>query len=112
MKTELLKKLIKEAVSDAIKDELKDILLEAIKTNKPTQVNENKISPSNPNSSPSLNDLRSKYAQSIGGDSLSFTTKDLPSNSQFNPTAVDPVNGNLGTGEVSLDSIMGLLNSK
>ena len=85
MKTEILKKLIKEAVKEAIQDELKDILLEAIKTPK-TQVVRESIQPT-----------------------ISMTSKDA---SSFNPRGVDPINGNLGDGEVKMDTIMGLLNTK
>ena len=42
MKATELKKLIKNAVKEAIQEELKDILLEAIKSNKSTPINESR----------------------------------------------------------------------
>jgi hypothetical protein len=40
----------------------------------------------------------------------SFTSKDAQVS--FRPQVSDPVNGNLGAGEVGMDQIMNLLNSK
>jgi hypothetical protein len=111
MKSEVLKKFIKEAVREAIQEELKDILLEAIKSPKPTIVQE---SISNPNPTltqlpdPSV-DLRKKYQEALGETTMSFTTKDL---NPFRPQTTDPINGNLGDGEVGMDQIMSLLNTK
>lgn len=114
MKTTDLKKFIKEAVREAIQEELKDILLEAVKTPK-TVVRESYTSTSNPIqpnqpsfASPSI-DLRSKYADVLGETALSFTSQNAQT---FNPRGVDPVNGNLGGGEVDMSQIMGLLNAK
>ena len=42
MKSTELKKLIKNAVREAIQEELKDILLEAVKSPKPTTIVESK----------------------------------------------------------------------
>jgi hypothetical protein len=41
---------------------------------------------------------------------LSFTSNDAQV--PFKPQISDPVNGNLGAGEVGMDQIMNLLNSK
>jgi hypothetical protein len=120
MKIDGLKKLIKEAVREAIQDELKDILLEAVRTPK-TLVKESytpiPVPPQPPtqiftqpaSTQPPVN-LRAKYADVLGETALSFTTQDIQQ--PFKPQAVDPVNGNLGAGEVGMDQIMNLLNSK
>ena len=114
MKTTDFKKLIKESVREAIQEELKDILLEAVKS--PKQVIRESYSPTSP-SQPSVNptftpptmDFRSKYAEALGETALSFTSNDVQPS--FRPQG-DPVNGNLGTGELGMDQIMGLLNTK
>ena len=114
MKTDGLKKLIKEAVREAIQEELKDILLEAVKSPK-TLVREsyspttNPIQPSQPTFTPPTMDFRSKYAEVLGETALSFTSQDVQ---PFRPQVSDPINGNLGAGEVGMDQIMGLLNTK
>ena len=114
MKTETLKKLIKEAVKEAIQDELKDILLEAVKAPK-TQVVRESIQPTSPSPSPKPTyieptmDIKQKYADIMGETAINMTSKDV---SSFNPQGVDPVNGNLGNGEVGMNTIMNLLNTK
>jgi len=111
MKSEVLKKFIKDAVREAIQEELKDILLEAIKAPKTTIMQEsisNSKSLINPLPEPSL-DLRKKYQEVLGETTMSFTTKDL---NQFRPQTSDPINGNLGDGEVGMDQILTLLNTK
>jgi len=115
MKTDGLKKLIKEAVREAIQEELKDILLEAVKA--PKQVvresyapTTNPIQPNQPTFTPPTMDLKQKYMDVLGETALSFTSRDAQPT--FRPQVSDPVNGNLGAGEVGMDQIMGLLNSK
>jgi hypothetical protein len=114
MKSTDFKKIIKEAVREAIQEELKDILLEAVKS--PKQVVRESFSPTvpvqptvNPTFTQPTMDLRSKYADVLGETAMSFTTNDLQP--QFRPQG-DPVNGNLGTGELGMDQIMNLLNTK
>ena len=115
MKTDGLKKLIKEAVREAIQEELKDILLEAVRSPK-TVVREsytpttNPIQPSQPTFTPPTMDLRSKYMDVLGETALSFTSNDVQQS--FKPQSTDPINGNLGAGEVGMDQIMSLLNTK
>jgi hypothetical protein len=115
MKTDGLKKLIKEAVREAIQEELKDILLEAVRSPK-TVVREsyapttNPIQPSQPTFTPPTMDIRQKYKDVLGETALSFTSNDVQQ--PFRPQVSDPVNGNLGNGEVGMDQIMNLLNSK
>lgn len=114
MKTSDFKKIIKQAVKEAIQEELKDILLEAVKSPK-TVVQESYASTTNPiqPSQPSFNqpsiDLRSKYMNALGETAMSFTSQDIQ---PFRPQVSDPVNGNLGAGEVGMDQIMNLLNTK
>jgi hypothetical protein len=111
MKTTDFKRIIKEAVREAIQEELKDILLEALKS--PKQIIKESYSPPTPSSQPSYAppqiDFRSKYAEALGETALSFTSQDAQPS--FRPHG-DPVNGNLGSGELGMDQIMGLLNTK
>jgi len=115
MKSTDFKKIIKEAVREAIQEELKDILLEAVRTPKtlvkesftPTPV---PFQPTKPSYSPPPVDFRSKYAEVLGETAMSFTSQDAQPS--FRPQSSDPVNGNLGTGELGMDQIMGLLNTK
>ena len=115
MKSTDFKKIIKEAVREVIQEELKDILLEAVKA--PKQIvresyapTTNPIQPSQPTFTPPTMDLRSKYMDVLGETALSFTSNDVQS--PFIPQSTDPVNGNLGAGEVGMDQIMSLLNTK
>ena len=110
MKAQDFKHLIKEAVREAIQEELKDILLEGVKS--PKQIVRECYTPTstpNPSYAPPPIDFRSKYAEVLGETALSFTSQNAQS---FTPQSMDPVNGNLGNGEVGMDQIMGLLNSK
>jgi hypothetical protein len=112
MKTDGLKKLIKEAVREAIQEELKEILLEAVKS--PKTVVREAYNPPPRTSEPSFTqptmDLRSKYMDVLGETALSFTSNDVQQ--PFRPQVSDPINGNLGAGEVGMDQIMSLLNTK
>jgi len=111
MKSTDFKKLIKEAVREAIQEELKDILLEAVKS--PKQVVRESYTPPMQTAEPTFTqptmDLRSKYAEVLGETAMSFTSQDIQ---PFRPQVSDPINGNLGSGEVGMDQIMGLLNTK
>ena len=111
MKTSELKQLIKEAVRDAIRDEMKDILLEALKTPK-TTIRENHTPTSTPEYKPTFTqptfDVKRRYDEILGETAMNFTSGDI---SRFSPSSVgDPVNGNLGMGELGMDQIMNLLN--
>lgn len=113
MKTDGLKKLIKEAVREAIQEELKDILLEAVRT--PKQVVRESFAPTTvsiptPTFTPPTMDTRKAYMDVMNETKLSFTSQDAQV--PFRPQVSDPVNGNLGAGEVGMDQIMNLLNSK
>jgi hypothetical protein len=111
MKIDGLKKLIKEAVREAIQDELKDILLEAVRTPK-TIVKESiqTIDTPKPTFTQPTMDTRKAYSEIMNETMLSFTSQDVQV--PFKPQVSDPVNGNLGAGEVGMDQIMNLLNSK
>jgi len=111
MKTIELKKLIKEAVREVIQEELKEILLEAVRSPK-TIVKESIHPVETPKPSfiqPTM-DLRQKYKDVLGETALSFTSKDIQQS--FRPQVSDPINGNLGNGEVGMEQIMSLLNTK
>jgi hypothetical protein len=54
-------------------------------------------------------DLRSKYVDVLGETALSFTSNDVQ---PFRPQVSDPINGNLGVGEVDMSQIMSLLNTR
>ena len=111
MKSTDFKKIIKEAVREAIQEELKDILLEAVRS--PKQVVRESYTPpaqpAQPAYAPPSIDFRSKYAEVLGETAMSFTSQDAQPT--FKPQG-DPVNGNLGSGELGMDQIMGLLNTK
>ena len=111
MKIDGLKKLIKEAVRDAIQEELKDILLEAVRTPK-TIVKESiqTIDTPKPTFTQPTMDARKAYSDIMNETMMSFTSQDAQV--PFRPQVSDPVNGNLGNGEVGMDQIMNLLNSK
>lgn len=111
MKSTDFKKLIKEAVREAIQEELKDILLEAVRSPK-TIVKESiqTIDTPKPTFTPPTMDTRKAYMDVMNETALSFTSRDAQV--PFRPQVSDPVNGSLGAGEVGMDQIMNLLNSK
>jgi hypothetical protein len=111
MKTDGLKKLIKEAVREAIQEELKDILLEAVRTPK-TIVKESiqTIDTPKPTFTQPVMDAKKAYSDIMNETRMSFTSRDAQV--PFRPQVSDPINGNLGAGELGMDQIMGLLNSK
>lgn len=110
MKQNALKSLIKQAVREAIQEELKDILLEAVKSPKQTVVEH--IQPQqNVTQTPSLSskEKRAAYQNILGDMQAQFTTQNVPK--PFNPQGGVP-GGDLPSGEVNMDQIMGLMNSK
>jgi hypothetical protein len=107
MKSQALKTLIKESVREVIQEELREILLEAVKAPKQT------ISTPPPTTSvvenkPISEDKRAAYANILGETASQFTSQDV---SKFNPQGVMP-GADLPQGNVGMDQIMGLLNSK
>lgn len=117
MKTDILKKLIKEAVREAIQEEIKDILLEAVKSPK-TIVSENanplafNIKTTSTNINP---DIKRNLRNMIGGE---FDTMITANSSHAQPAYTPPPVSTVGEGsslpggEVSLNQIMGLMNTK
>jgi len=117
MKLTELKKVLKETVREVIQEELKDILLEAVKTSKvvnPTPVMES-FNPTVPTPSPttpimSAQDKRDAYKNILGETAKGFTSNDAQT---FRPNpGMDMTNGSLPTGNVGMDQIMNLMNSK
>ncbi len=110
MKSTHFKKLIKEAVKEAIQEELKDILLEAIKSPKNQSINENisnNTIPSPPSFESSTTNIKQNYSDIMNETAISMNSGDV---ARFSPQGVDPINGNLGEGDLSIDTITNLLN--
>ena len=96
MKSTEFKKLIKQAVREVFQEEMKEIILESLKSSKKEQVITENQSP------PSLDSM--KMIQDKG---KTFTSNDVQT---FNPSGpIDPANGTLPPGEVSLEQIMGIM---
>ena len=117
MKLTELKKVLKETVREVIQEELKDILLEAVKTPKvvtQTPVMES-FNPSVPTPSPttpvmSSQEKRDAYKNILGETAASFNTNNVQT---FRPNpGMDVANGTLPEGNVGMDQIMNLMNSK
>ena len=126
MKLDILRKIIREEVKGAIQEELKDLLLEAIRT--PKQVVEtqtyNPSFSSGYTSSPTMThppatstvskeQLRENYRNILGETAASFNTSQVGKPLQLTGTmdTASP-NGRLPEGEVPMNMIMGLMNSK
>ena len=107
MKLNELKKIVKESVKEAIQEELKDILLEAVRS--PKQVVQENVSIPTPqlSSKPTI-DSKKAYMDVMNETALSFNSSNVQT---FNPRqpGVDPINGNLPAGELSIDQISGLM---
>ena len=110
MKLTELRKVIREEVRAAIQEELKDILLEAVKSPKGA-ITENVAVPSKPKVDPVAQQAaRQSIMNSMmntGGNPM-LTSKDV---NTFNPQGAMP-GGDLPAGNVGLDQIMSLMNSK
>lgn len=124
MKLEALKKILKETVREVIQEELKDILLEAVKspkviTSQPVyeSINSTPSTPSLPfapstPSTPTMSsaEKRDAYQNILGETASSFTSNNAQS---FRPQpGMDVANGTLPNGDVGMDQIMNLMNSK
>ena len=117
MKLTELKKILKETVREVVQEELKDILLEAVKT--PKVVNQTPVmesyNPSIPTPSPttpvmSAQEKRNAYKNILGETAASFNTSNVQN---FNPNpGMDMANVTLPEGNVGMDQIMNLMNSK
>ena len=112
MKITELQKIIKQAVREAIQEEMKDILLEAVRSPK-TVVSENVSIPTPQLSSQPRTNAKEEYknimAEMMGGGSTHTTNSPGKFVAQG---PIDPANGTLPAGELGMDQIMGLLNTK
>lgn len=121
MKLDSLKNLLKTTVKEAFREELKDIILEVLKSNNNSIINENQIKPQkvqiqNNNLIETNNDeynseeIRKNYLEMVGGNKqIPLSENDI---STFRPRSTDMVNGALPEGNVGLDQIMGLMTPK
>ena len=130
MKLSQLKSIVKDAVKEAIQEEMKDILIEAVRAPK-SVVYENSIgtpntnigtpSPINPVAQqPMPEDKRMAMKENIqnvlgsmmpgANGTLSATTANVPL--QMTSGDTTSPNGSLPQGNVSMDQIMGLMQSK
>lgn len=131
MKLSQLKTIVKDAVKEAIQEEMKDILIEAVRAPKQTVYENKSAIPStdvgipnkmNPVAKSSLPQedkmkLRENMMNVLGGmmpganGTINATSADVPL--QMNgPVDTTSPNGSLPQGNVSMDQIMGLMNSK
>ena len=122
MKPSELKSFIKEAVREAIQEELKDILLEAVRAPKApiveTSVEGGGYNISNTPVIPqkSATEKRAMMESIMGDmrrgqDTLNFTSANAVTANTFNPQGA-MAGGDLPSGNVGLDQIMGLIKGK
>jgi|TARA_Y100000361_G_C10892488_1_gene204849 hypothetical protein len=116
MKVKQLKLIIKEAVKEAIQEEMKEILLEAISSSKQT-ITSAPTAATKPLPKEDKLKLRENMMNVLDGmmpganGTLSATSANVPL--QVNgPIDTTSANGTLPEGNVSMDQIMGLMNSK
>lgn len=109
MKQNALKSLIKQAVKEAIQEELKEILLEAVRS--PKQAVIESVQPQKMVDGPAMSskEKRAAYQNILGDMQAQFNTQNVPK--PFNPQGGAP-GLDLPPGEVNMDQIMGLMNSK
>ena len=114
MKPSEFKKIIKEAVKEAFQEEFKEILMEAVRSPK-SIMTESRDTYAQPHIEKPKKLTPSERQAMFGGilnemqNGGVANTNSIP----FRPTGpVDPVNGSLPEGEVGLDMIMGLMNTK
>ena len=113
MKLSQLKSIVKEAVKEAIQEEMKDILLEAVRVPKAT-VQETVTKKSLPKADKAQ--LRENMMNVLGSmmpgadGTIKATTADIPL--QVGTSDTTSPSGRLPEGNVSMDQIMGLMNSK
>tara|TARA_R100000734_G_C3312054_1_gene102994 strand:+ start:590 stop:961 length:372 start_codon:yes stop_codon:yes gene_type:complete len=122
MKISQLKKIIKESVKEAIQEEMKDILIEAVRAPKQVVREIETPTPTNPVAQTNLPEkdklkLRENMMSVLDGmmpgadGTLSATSANVPLKVQ-GPIDTTSANGSLPDGNVSMDQIMGLMNSK
>mgnify|MGYP003624195616 CR=1 FL=1 len=131
MKLSQLKTIVKEAVKEAIQEEMKDILMEAVRSPKAT-VYENSMGvpntdvaapgPMNPVAQQPMPEdnrmaMRENIQNVLGGmmpgvnGTISANTNSMPLQVNSKVDTTSP-NGSLPEGNVSMDQIMNLMNSK
>ena len=123
MKLSQLKSIVKDAVKEAIQEEMKDILIEAVRAPKSVVYENNTTTPAPINSvtqQPMPDDKRMAMKENIqnvlgsmmpgANGTLSATTANVPL--QMGSGDTTSTNGSLPQGNVSMDQIMGLMNSK
>jgi hypothetical protein len=118
MKLDILRKIIREEVKGAIQEELKDLLLEAIRSPKQVVETQTYTPPAlntQLHSAPTVSkeQLRENYRNILGETAASFNTSQVGKPLQLTGTmdTASP-NGRLPEGEVPMNMIMGLMNSK
>ena len=122
MKISQLKKIIKESVKEAIQEEMKDILIEAVRAPKQVVREMETPTPTNPVAQTNLPEkdklkLRENMMSVLDGmmpgadGTLSATSANVPLKVQ-GPIDTTSANGSLPDGNVSMDQIMGFMNSK
>jgi hypothetical protein len=110
-----LKSIVKTAVKEAIQEEMKDILLEAIKTPRSTAapVLETQHKPLAKEDKMALRENMMNVLDGMrpgANGTLNATSADVPL--QVTGGDTTSPNGSLPNGNVSMDQIMGLMNSK
>lgn len=117
MKATEFKTIIKEAVREVIQEELKEILLEAIRAPKATVMNET-VTSTQPTESQKTSIQKKAMMEGIlgdmkrGQDTLSFNSSDAQGmGGNFNAQGTMP-GGDLPSGNLGIDQIMGLMNKK
>lgn len=123
MTSKELKQLFKEAAREVFQEELKEILLEAIRSPK-TIVTENQQwvgpGPQQHNSAtyvppkPVTTSVTPLFKQNLRESYMNILNETAATSfgqkGAFNPAGIDPINGDLPEGEISLGQISGLLN--
>ena len=116
MRVSQLKTLIKETVREVFQEEIKDLLMEALTSKtlpaSPPPIQE-AVAPAPP--SPQMrNSLRQQYSQMMNGE-MNFNTQNTPVTPAYRPINPQMTMGEgagLPPGEVNLDQIAGIMNSK
>jgi hypothetical protein len=111
MKQNEFKKMIKEAVREVFQEEMKELLLEAVRSPK-TVVTENIQQPTKPNIPV---DIKRNLRSMIGGEfDTTFSANSSMAQPAYTPPPVNTVGegSSLPSGEVSLDQILGIMNTK
>ena len=122
MKPTDFKKIIKDAVREAIQEELKEILLEAVRAPKMAPVGTGfgtvTEAITGTSTASQINQSRSLYTQMMGDfkqgtETISMNTSSPTPQGNYIPGGVSSgIEGTLHPGELGLDQIMGLMQTK